>query len=284
MNLARIIVTCLLAFAAAPTPAADAPFQGSPPAVLQAFVEELVPGTDARHEAVERAWATLARDYRLPDPILDLTPVFGPKQCWVLNGFGSLAALQEAADRIASNLRMRDDAANLKLRDKDLITAERVLALVLRPELGRKLAVPFSRARYHMVHQVQVRPGHEADFEKEMRSLAAAYEKAGSQQPWVVYQLLAGRPGPFYLVLMPLAGLADLDALVGSMGGVVAALGEEGMKAAMKAAEGYASVESLVLEVRPRMSYVPEAWTKEAPDLWKGALVLREEYRAAGPR
>jgi len=122
---------------------------------------------------------------------------------------------------------------------------------------------------------VQVRPGHGPDYERELTGLAAAHEKAGLSQPWFVHQAVAGRPDPTYLVIIPLATLGELDALLASQGKVAAAPGEEGLRRAMKvAAEAYGTVDSVLLRVRPETSYVPSSWAKEAPEVWRGAVLL----------
>jgi hypothetical protein len=163
--------------------------------VLQVFVEDLVPGNEAAHAKAERGWVSLAREARLPDPILEITPLFGPRQCWIVNGFASFAAL----------------------------------------------------------------------------------EKASLSQPWFVYQAVAGRTDPTYLVIVPLPTLGELDALIASQGKVVGALGEEGLRLAMKvAAEAYGTVDSVLLRVRPETSYVPSAWAKEAPEAWRGAALIED--------
>jgi hypothetical protein len=195
--------------------------------VLQVFVEDLVPGNEAAHAKAERGWANLACDTRHPDPILERTPLFGPRQCWIVNGFASFAALERAAARIAGDAVLRDRVAALDRLDRGVVAAERVMALRLRPELGRTVAVPWAKARYYWVHEVQVRPGHGPDYERELTGLAAAHEKAGLSQPWFVHQAVAGRPDPTYLVIIPLATLGELDALLASQGKVAAAPGEE---------------------------------------------------------
>ena len=226
---------------------------------------------------MERAWAVAARDARLPDAIVNYEPLFGPKQCWVLNGFDSFAGLEKANQRIAATKGLPDKLAKLLARDRGMVAAERVLALVLRPDLGRSVAVPWARARYQWIHTIQVRPGQEPAFEREMKRLVAAYDKAGVPNAMFTYQVLAGMTGPTYLVVNPLRSLAELDQFIAAQGKVMGALGEEGMQAALKAAtEGYAWVDSVLLAVQPRASYVPGGWVKEAPELWKGALVIPE--------
>jgi len=66
--------------------------------------------------------------------------------------------------------------------------ADRDRGAARRPELSRLAQSTFRRRGFMRVLEVRLHPGREEDFEEAFEKLSAAYEKAQSDLPWVVYQ------------------------------------------------------------------------------------------------
>ena len=59
---------------------------------------------------------------------------------------------------------------------------------------------------------VKVRPGHEADFDETAKLYKSTLGQAKIDAPWVTYGVMAGIPGPTYLVFIPHRTLAEIEA------------------------------------------------------------------------
>ena len=119
------------------------------------------------------------------------------------------------------------------------------------------------------VLEVRLHPGRENDFIEAFKTLSAAYEKIGSDTPWVVYQVNAGMPSPAFLVFVPMKALRQNDDLLARRKSLQDAEGEAGVARMQQIArEAYASTESNLYAVSPQMSHVSREFAAGDPQFW----------------
>ena len=112
---------------------------------------------------------------------------------------------------------------------------------------------------------VRVRPGHEAEFEAELKEINAAAQKTNMPGMRWVSQMAAGGNPTTYHISRLMTSLGELDQAP-SMGST---LGDEGMEKFRKMnAEAVAGVEYVLYRVLPELSCVPESVASMAPDFW----------------
>ena len=122
-------------------------------------------------------------------------------------------------------------------------------------------------AKTHWIRSVivRVRPGHEAEFEAELKEINAAAQKSNMAGMRWVSQVAAGGSPFTYHISRLMTSLAELDRAP-SMGSI---LGDEGLEKFQKAnADTVAGVEYVLFRVVPELSSVPEAIASLAPDFW----------------
>jgi len=86
--------------------------------------------------------------------------------------------------------------------------------------------------------------------------------------PWATYEVMAGMPGPTYLVFVPHKTLAEIDPATGVGAAIQKAMNEETMKKFGTLSEGFMSVENLVFRPSPEMSYPPAEWIAQDAKYW----------------
>lgn len=120
-------------------------------------------------------------------------------------------------------------------------------------------------ARWLRTIKVNVRNGHEADFEERAKEAKAALEK-GSKWVFFISQVIAGAPGNIYYVSTLQPSLAAFD----SAPKLPELMGEESFAAWVKAlAEDEITSETILMRMLPELSNAPEEIARVAPDFWQ---------------
>jgi hypothetical protein len=104
-----------------------------------------------------------------------------------------------------------------------------------------------------------------------MRVVAkTAHEKAQLNENFAVFQIVAGAPGPTYLIFIPMKSMKEVDNYDQLHGKVYQdALGDDGQKKMRElAAECIESSEVNYFEFSPKMSYPSKEWIAANPDFW----------------
>jgi quinol monooxygenase YgiN len=124
-----------------------------------------------------------------------------------------------------------------------------------------------SIAKTHWIRTVivRVRPGHESEFEAELKEINAAAQKSNmAGMRWVSQVVAGGSPFTYHIARL-MTSLDELD----HAPSMRSLLGDEGLERFQKSnADTVASVEYVLYRVLPELSSVPEALTSMAPDFW----------------
>lgn len=123
--------------------------------------------------------------------------------------------------------------------------------------------------RYIEVIRFTMKPGHEGDFTKIANIYRDASAKAGIDNHFAVYQVVSGLPGGTFRVFLPLRSLAAFDRSGPEGDALVKAAGPDKMKEMGKlVTDGYATSQSQVFALNPKMSYVGKDM-KAADPFWR---------------
>lgn len=258
-----IRVAGLLFFSALPLAAQDAP-----PGYLQIFREEVKPGHAGSHEITEAAWPRAFAKAKLKNHYLAMTTVYGAPEAWFMEGHETMAELEESNKAIESAQGLTAELDKLSQADAANISGARAFLGRYRPELSSPGKVDVAKTRVWEVLIFQVRPGHEADFNEAAKLYKSTVEQAKIDFPWATYEVLAGMPGPVYLVLLPHLTLTEIDPATGVGAQLGKAFTEEAQKKLGSLSEGYASVEDIVFNVSPQMSYMSDEFVARDPKFW----------------
>ncbi|MBV8550009.1 MAG: hypothetical protein JOY54_01825 [Acidobacteriaceae bacterium] len=121
-------------------------------------------------------------------------------------------------------------------------------------------------ARWIRLQQVHVNPGHQTQFEEQVKVLKATIEKNSPSWTVLVAQLSAGGSGPLYYFTTLQPSLAGFD----SAPDLHKLMGDEGYAAWEKAnAEVVASSETRIMRILPELSNPPEAVVNQAASFWR---------------
>ncbi len=231
----------------------------------------------AAHAATEVNWLAAYRRTGIANHYLAMETAFGPTEAWFVSGHQSLAAIEELNVAIANSPGLGKTLERNWAADAAHLVDARVLLLRHRPALTYGPGPALPTTRMMEVTIFRVRPGGEGGFSEAATLYRTAVEQAKVPVHWATYEVMAGMPGPTYMVFSAKNSMADLDP-----GPVEKAISAEIGKRLAAASQSLISIETLVFNFSPEMSYLPAAWIAQDPKFWgRSALPARA---AAAPR
>ncbi len=239
-----------------------------PPPYLQIFREEVKIGRSGFHPAAEAGWPRAFARAKIPNYYIAMTTLYGPDEAWFCAGVGSIAEVEEQNQAIEKAPGLTRELDQLSLADAANISAHQSLLARHLPDLSNGRDINAAEMRVWEVLMFQVRPGHEGDFAQAAKVCRTMIEGAKVEAPWATYEIMAGMPGPVFLVFVPHKTLAEIDPATGTGAAIEKAMNEETMKKLGALSEGFSTVEHLIFSVSPAMSYAPPDWVKQDPGFW----------------
>lgn len=242
----------------------------SQPAVLTIFREDVKFGHNAEHEAVEAGWPAAYAKAKSPNTYIALTSLTGSAEAWFVNPYPSWKALDDERSGETGNAELSAELKRLQKADAEHVSAGRSLHLVGRPDLSAGTFPTVAKVRYYEITWFRVRPGHEQEFAQVAKAFQGAYKKAAPQSAYRVYEVVAGAPGPTFLLFTSFQALAELDRVPAVDEAVMKALSVDDQRALQKfSAEGLINSESQRFALNGPMSYVDQATINQDPAFWR---------------
>ena len=257
--------------------------QDSPPAYLQIFREEVKPGRSGPHVAAEAGWPRAFARAKIPNFYIAMTTTYGPAEAWFVEGHASVAEIAAVNKTIDAAPGLNGELDRLAQADAANISSTRVVLGRYLPDLSNGVAIDVARMHVWEVLIFKVRPGHELDFAEAAKLYKSTVEQAKIDAPWATYAVLAGMPGPVFLVFIPHRTLEEIDPATGVGAAIEKAFTEEAMKRLGTLAQGYESVEDMVFTVSPQMSHLSDEFVARDPKFWTRKPAVAKGRPAAAP-
>jgi len=247
-----------------------------PPPYLQVFREEVKVGRAGAHVQTEAGWPRAFAKAKIANNYVAMTTVYGPNEAWFFEGHASVAEIEAANKAIQMAPGLTQELDRLSQADAANISSVRTLLLRYNPQASNEPDLNPAEMRIWEVTIFRVRPGKEASFFEGAALYRTVVQQAKVQVPWATYEVMAGMPGPTYLVFSPHKTLAELDPATGAGAEIQKAMNEEIMKKFGALSEGFISVESMVFEPSPEMSHLSDQWIAQDPKYWgKKAAMMK---------
>jgi hypothetical protein len=253
-----------------------------PPAYMQIFREEVKAGRAGAHVQTEAGWPRAFAKAKIANNYLALTTMFGPNEAWFVEGHASIAEIEAVNKSIEAAPGLSQETDRLSQADASNINSTRTLLGRYQASMSNPGTVNPPEMRVWEVIVFRVRPGHEGDFVQATNLYRGLVEQAKVDAPWATYQVMAGMPGPTFLIFVPHKTLAEIDPATGVGAAIEKAMNEETMKKFGTLSEGFLSVENIVFAPSPEMSYLKAEWVAQDPKYWGKKAVAAMKPAAAG--
>lgn len=256
-----------------------------PPPYLQIFREEVKVGRAGAHVQAEAGWPRAFAKAKTPNNYVAMTTMYGPSEAWFFEGHASVADIETVNKAIEAAPGLNQELDRLSQADAANVNALHTLLARYLPEASNTPNVNPAEMRVWEVTIFRVRPGKEGSFYEGAKLYQSVVQQAQVTAPWATYEVMAGMPGPTYLVFVPHKTLAEIDPAVGVGAAIQKAMNEETMKKFGTLSEGFISVENLVFTPSPEMSYLTAEWIAQDPKYWgkKAAAAKPAAASAQGP-
>ena len=212
-----------------------------------------------------------------------MTTTYGPSKAWFLEGHASVAEISEANKAIEAAPGLDAQLDRLAQADAANISSARAILGRYLPDLSNGVPIDLAQMRVWEVLIFKVRPGHEGDFGEAAKLYKSTVQQAKIDAPWATYSVLAGMPGPTFLVFLPHRTLEEIDPATGVGAALEKAFTEESMKRLGSLAQGYESVEDMVFSVSPQMSHLSDEFVARDPKFWARRPVAAKGQQPAKP-
>jgi hypothetical protein len=241
-----------------------------PPKVIYIQREDIKEGKRAAHAKFEEKFvqAMTRTKNKFPATFLGLASMTGPPQVWFMEAHDSLVSL---GDTMAFE-GQTPEFATLDAQDGEYRTGSRGVIATYRADLsyhGTQLMEALPKARLFNVITIRIRFEHDMEFAELAKTALEAAEKAASDQPVAVYQVISGMAAGTYMLMEPAASFKALDDAPARSRALMQAMGESGARKFLKSAgEVIVNEESLLFAIDPKMSYVSKEFAAGDPEFW----------------
>ena len=249
--------------------------QGMPtsqPNLIQITREEVKTGHNAMHSAFEAGWPAAYAKAKSPYYYLAMVSITGPNEAWYVSPFPSHAAIGESMKFESDNQALSADLARLQKGDADHINSVRTIHAAARPDLSYGAFPDMGLTRYWEITTFRVRPGYEEAFANVAKMYAGAAKRAAPNMSWRTYEVMAGIPGPTFLIFSSVQSFADFDR--GMQEGMAigkAFTPEEQQMMEKFGTSGLINAETQRFRLDPVQSYVDAATKAKDPKFWSSA-------------
>lgn len=246
--------------------------QGLPttqPKYLQIFREEVKIGRNADHEKIEAGWPAAFERAKSPDFYVAMVATTGLNEAWFVIPQESATAADASMRRDAANKQLTTELTRLGKADADVLTNVRSLLAMARPDLSYGAYPDLAKQRYWEITWFRVRPGHEQQWEGATKAYMAATKRTAPETSFRTYEIVAGMPGPVYLVFSSMPSYSDFDKMASDGQKVWGSMTPDEMAVMQKfSTDGLINFETNRFRLSPTMSYVPKAVRDSDPAFW----------------
>ncbi len=241
----------------------------SQPNFLQITIEDVKIGHDDDHARVEAGWPAAFEKAKSPYYGIGMVALTGAPQAWFLTPFENNQAWGDSIKRNADDPVLAAELARLSRADATHITGVRQIFLAGRKDLSHGAFPDTGRQRFFEVTIFRVRPGHEEQFEAAAKAFSAAAGRLAPTTAYRVYEVVAGAPGPSYMIVSSVVNFGEFDKALADGQATMKGMTKEEQGTLQKfAAEGLINAESHRFRVDPNMSYVPKEVKAQDPAFW----------------
>lgn len=267
IQLGRCLVAAL-AVAGLPTVQAQG-LPKSQPKLLTVVREEVKVGRTEEHARHETGWPAAYEKSKSTDYYLALSSMTGSPEVWYMIPAESHAQIAESMKRDDKDPVLSAELARLAHADAEFVHRVTTLNAIARPDLSVGPYPDIAKARFFEISIVRVRPGKSELFDEVVKAYVGAVKRTAPNASYRTYQVIAGMPGPTYLVISSVEGFAAFDKTMADEMAVFKGATAEEQATFRKWGDAVASEEVQRFRVDPRQSYVSREVRAQDPEFWQ---------------
>lgn len=240
-----------------------------PPPILVIAREEVKPGRGAAHAATEWAWSRLLAKAKIQDYYLGMTSLTGPSDALFVMGYESYQQMEKLQGELDKNPAIKKEVDKVAQQDGEHLSGARSLTAAYRKDLSYGPDVEIGKMRFFRIRTFRVKPGQTRSFEAGLKQALDAYGKVDWPGSFATFEVTAGQNSGTFLIIRPMASLAEMDGMAAKGKAFEEAMGADGMKALDKmTGEAVGSVDNQIYAFSPKLSYPGPKTVASDPKFW----------------
>jgi hypothetical protein len=267
-----MIRCALLTFACGAPTVAFAQGTGLPtsqPTLVTIIREEVKVGRTADHARIEAGWPAAFSRANSPDYYLAMISLTGLPEAWYIIPAASNAANGERMRRYDNDAAMTAELERLSRADGEVLNSTRTIQAAARPDLSMGSYPDLAKQRFWEITIFRVRPGHEQEFDAAAKAYISAAQRLAPTIQFRTYQVIAGMPGPTYIVFASVTSYAEFDQMFANQMKTMQSANAEEQAALQKyGTDAALSTESNRFRLDPKQSYVSRETRATDPAFW----------------
>ena len=241
----------------------------SQPNYLTIVREEVKLGRAADHERIEAGWPAAYEKAKSPDYYLAYVSTTGRNEAWYVTPYESHQAMGDSMKRDSDDAALAAELRRLQRADADVLNNVTIIQAMARKDLSVGAFPDIAKTRFVEITIFRVRPGHEREFEEAAKAYGAAAKRSAPTASFRIYQVMAGVPGPTFLVFSSTQSFGDFDRAMQDDMAIMKGASPDELKTLEKvSAEALVNVENQRFRIDPVMSYVPKETRAADPAFW----------------
>ncbi len=239
-----------------------------PSPILVTVSEQLQPGAEAAHAALESEYVAALNAGKANQYYLGMGALTGRQQTLFLSGYASLEQMTDVHNQDEAILGEKLDG--LGQQHSETLAGSNTAIWQFRPLLSNPTPANLAQMRFMEMIHIHVKLGHGAEFADILQQMRDEWLKADPDFHFSVYQQIYGTTkDDSYLVVIPVQALAQLDRHRSLVGKYQKGLSEAAQKHMLDFERAnYDSTESNLFAFTPAISRLPASWTKNDADFW----------------
>ncbi|GAC1490334.1 MAG: hypothetical protein NVS1B5_15190 [Gemmatimonadaceae bacterium] len=241
----------------------------SQPKYLRIIREEVKFGRGTDHAKIEAGWPAAFERAKSPDFYLAMESMTGASEAWFIIPEESNAAAEATMKRDMADKQLSAEFDRLTKLDAEFVTNVTTVLTAARPDLSFGTYPDLSRQRFWQISWFRVRPGHQQQFEAAAKTYTAVSKRVAPNAAFRVYEVIAGLPGPTFLIFSSLGSYAEFDAVAIDGQKTWSGMTPEELSVMNKfSTDGMVNIETHRFRLSPTMSYVPRSVRLSDPAFW----------------
>jgi hypothetical protein len=241
----------------------------SQPNLITIVREDVKTGHNAMHAAFEAGWPAAYTKAKSPYYYLAMVAMTGPNESWYVSPYASHAAYGESMKSESDDKVLSAELARLQKGDADHINSSRSLHAVARADLSYGAYPDMALARFWEITTFRVRPGYEDAFANAAKAYASAAKRIAPNMSWRTYEVIAGLPGPTYLVFSSVQSFAEFDKGMQDAVAIGNGFTPDELSTLQKfSTAGMINAETQRFRLDPKQSYVDDATKGKDTKFW----------------
>jgi hypothetical protein len=238
------------------------------PPFLTLIREEVKPGRVTDHAKIEAGWPAAFEKAKSPYFYIGLVSMTGANEAWFVSPYKSQEEFDDSMKREDADPVLSAELSRLSRADADVVNSVRTIHARALADLSHGAFPDSSKERFWEITIFRVRPGHYKEFVAAAKAFGAAADRAAPNLSYRVYEVMAGMPGPTYLVFSSTKSFGDFDKDMAAGDAIMKAMTDDERAVMQKFEEGLVNSETQRFRLSPEMSYVPKDVRASDPAFW----------------